>query len=142
MRGLGLVILLFTVGVSTRCQGSDTQTVKTPTATEWLLDAAGPTQRAAVKSVLLLICPQDGAKGTGFLLKNGLVITAARVVGRCGAAQMTGVTSMGVPVSSSKLVLDTGKDLAALKPSTPLTGGLQPAGNVEPGLGTAVSTWG
>jgi hypothetical protein len=136
------LVPLFIFAVSALGQGEGTEDARIPAATQWLLDAAGPTQRAAVKSVVLLVCPQDGAKGTGFLLKNGLVITAAHVVGTCNAAQISGSSSMGTPVHFSKLAMDTVKDLAALKPSMPLSGGLQLAGDAEPGLGTAVSTWG
>ncbi len=107
-----------------------------------MLDAAGPTQRSAIKSVLLLICQPDGAKGTGFLLKNGLVITAAHVVGTCSAAQVVGLTSMGRSVQFSRLAKDLGKDLAALKPSTAMAGELQLAPDAQPALETAVKTWG
>jgi hypothetical protein len=58
-----------------------------PVATQWTLDAAGVPQRAAIKSVALLYCPVTHMKGSGFLLKNGLVIpdlcTAFEGLKRC-----------------------------------------------------------
>jgi hypothetical protein len=74
-----------------------------------VLDAAGPTQCSAIKSVLLLICRPDAAKGTGFLLKNGLEITAAHVVGTCNAGQIEGTKSMGRSIRFSKLAKDAAK---------------------------------
>jgi S1-C subfamily serine protease len=142
MRRFLLTVTLFMLANGTLGQDKGPTDVKVPVATQWLLDAAGPTQRSAIKSVLLLICQPDGAKGTGFLLKNGLVITAAHVVGTCSAAQVVGLTSMGRSVQFSRLAKDLDKDLAALKPSTSMAGQLQLAPDGEPALETVVKTWG
>ncbi len=66
-----------------------------PTATQWTLDAAGPVQRTAIGSVFLMHCPNARTKGTGFLLKNGLVVTNAHVVAGCDAQQMVAMPSKG-----------------------------------------------
>ncbi len=42
-----------------------------PISTQWLIDAAGPTQRASINSVYMLVCPKADRKGTGFLITNG-----------------------------------------------------------------------
>src|SRR5260370_21813531 len=136
MRKFLPIVMLFMFATSALGQDKDSAVIKVPVATQWLLDAAGPTQRSAIKSVLLLICQPDGAKGTGFLLKNGLVITAAHVVGTCSAAQVVGLTSMGRSVQFSRLAKDLGKDLAALKPSTAMAGELQLAPDAQPALET------
>jgi hypothetical protein len=41
-----------------------------PAAVQWTIDAAGPVQRVAIKSVFLLYCPKTNMKGTGFLLSS------------------------------------------------------------------------
>src|SRR6266850_3648053 len=86
-----------------------------PTATQWTLDAAGPVQRAAIGSVFLMHCPNARTKGTGFLLKSGLVVTNAHVVAGCDAQQMVAMPSKGSVVHFSKIVTDGVRDLALLR---------------------------
>src|SRR5713226_9101373 len=113
-----------------------------PTATQWTLDAAGPVQRAAIGSVFLMHCPNARSKGTGFLLKNGLVVTNAHVVAGCNAQQMVAMSSTASVVRFSQMVTDEVVDLALLRPTAPLTGGLDLGPGQDPPVGTAVSTWG
>src|SRR5712692_7035158 len=91
-----LVVLAANAGVSMSEQKSEGGTI--PTATQWTLDAAGPTQRSAIRSVFLMYCPNSKMKGTGFLLKNGLVVTNEHVVAGCNAQQMLALSSMGSEV--------------------------------------------
>lgn len=50
-------------------QASQTTPNQIPVATQWLMDAAGPKQRGAIKSVHLLVCPNTNRKGTAFFNK-------------------------------------------------------------------------
>jgi S1-C subfamily serine protease len=119
-----------------------TVTTKLPVATQWTLDAAGPTQRAGVTAVMLLICPQTQMKGTGFLIENGLVVTNAHVIAGCSAEQMVAQTTLGTIVKFTRAVTDTNVDLALLKPSEAMSGGLQLSDSDALTVGTAVFTWG
>lgn len=116
--------------------------VSIPVATQWTLDAAGVPQRAAIKSVALLYCPVTHMKGSGFLLKNGLVITNNHVVDGCTVGQIVGVTSIGHHLNFRKLATDADVDLAALRPTEAIAGGLELGLDIDPELGSVVSTWG
>ncbi len=114
-----------------------------PPATRWTLDAVGPDQRLAVKSVVLLLCPRLGHKGTGFMIEGGWVVTTAHVVGRARPSEVVGVDVDGNHVAFRRIHLDARRDLAALRPARRLSGGLALAPDdvaLEPGM--AVSTWG
>ncbi len=118
------------------------QDTKLPVATQWTLDAAGPIQRNAVKSVLMLVCPRSSNKGTGFVLKSGLVVTANHVVAGCGVADIVAFDASGRQIHFQKVAGDQQRDLALLRPASPLGGGLELAPDNDPELGAAVSTWG
>jgi S1-C subfamily serine protease len=138
---VALTVLLSALGyASVAQQKQDVATI--PTATQWTLDAAGPVQRTAIRSVLLMHCANAMSKGTGFLLKNGLVVTNAHVVAGCDAQQMTAISSDGVVVHFSKMVTDGVIDLALLRPTDPLKGGLELGPEQDPLVGSEVSTWG
>jgi S1-C subfamily serine protease len=111
--------------------------------TQWLLDAAGETGRASVKSVYLIVCQKTLQKGTGFLLKSGQVITNEHVISGCQATDIFAVSSFGEKVLFSKLSTDTVRDFAVLFPQKKLDGGLalDSSGKDLP-VGTVVSTWG
>ena len=76
-----LLACILAFGIETLpCVGQRSEKPDTiPTAVQWTLDAAGPTQRAAVKSVVLLVCTKTNMKGTGFLLSDGLIVTNNRI---------------------------------------------------------------
>lgn len=116
---------------------------ESPPATRWTLDAVGADQRRAVNSVILLLCPKLGSKGTGFLVEGGLVVTTAHVVAGARPSEVIGIDVEGNHVVFRQVWLDARRDLAALRPARRLTGGLVLAGaaeELEPGM--AVSTWG
>ncbi len=113
-----------------------------PVAAQWTIGAATPVQRAAITSVFLLYCPKTSMKGTGFLLKNGLVVTNNHVVEGCTKDEM-----VADPLSNSfgftKMATDTNRDLALLHPAKHLDGGLDLAPtDQDPMLETEVDTWG
>ena len=113
-----------------------------PIATQWMLDAAGAVQRNSIKSLFLLVCPATQKKGTSFLLATGIVVSNAHVVQGCSERDLFAVTPLGKRVTFSKLVTDSNRDLAALRPTERLQGGLELGTDGSPFLGTAVSTWG
>jgi hypothetical protein len=113
-----------------------------PITTRWTLEAAGPVQQVEINSVVLLICPFAQMKGTGFLIDAGLIVTNNHVLNGCTAEQMQGITSQGSAITFTKSAVDKDVDLALLKPSHQLTGGLHLAAADKPKVGASVSTWG
>jgi len=114
-----------------------------PTAVQWTLDAAGPTQRAAIKSVVLLFCPNTSMKGTGFILSDGLVVTNNHVIDGCTAEELIGnPLDEQQSIRFSKMAVDKDVDLALLKPTKHVTGGLELGTDQDPRPGTEVTTWG
>jgi S1-C subfamily serine protease len=91
---------------------------------------------------MLLLCTTTKMKGSGFLIDDGLVVTNNHVVSGCTADQMVGLTSEGTVVQFLNVATDADVDLALLKPSKPMRGGLQLAAEDKPPVGTPVSTWG
>ncbi len=81
-------------------------------------------------------------KGSGFLIDKGLVVTNNHVIAGCSADQMRGLTSKGEPVTFSKSAVDEDVDLALLRPSKPLAGGLHLAAGKKPKVGSQMCTWG
>ena len=113
-----------------------------PVSTQWTLDAAGTTQRAAIKAVMLLVCPSTMMKGTGFYLKSGIVVTNDHVVKGCKADEVQGFSSTGARIQFNRLATDPDIDLAALHPLGALSDGLELGDDHNPEVGVAVSTWG
>jgi S1-C subfamily serine protease len=113
-----------------------------PISTQWLMDAAGPTQRSAIKSVFLLVCPKTDKKGTAFLLKSGTMVTDNHVVEGCDTADLWAISPMGAKIKFVKMITDENRDLALLRPANRLEGGFALASDLSPHVGTAVTTWG
>jgi hypothetical protein len=109
---------------------------------ESVLDAAGPKQRAAIQAIYLVYCQKDKNAGSGFLLSNGVIVTNQHVVGTCEASDLIVVSSSNKRVTMQNRIVDLDKDLALLKPSDKLNGGLELATDKDPQPGTTVSTWG
>ena len=115
---------------------------ETPVSTQWVLDAAGPTQRIAIKSVYLLVCPKTEKKGTAFLLKGGPMVTDNHVVDGCESGDLWALSSGGEKIFFSRLITDPSRDLALLVPAQRLHGQLELGADVSPSVGTGVTTWG
>jgi len=113
-----------------------------PISAQWTLDAAGPVQRSAITSVILLECPKNFSKGTSFVIKGGIVATASHVVEGCEAGNLRGTTSIGATVKFSKLIADPIRDVALLLPIEEVGKGLELASNRSLPLGKGVTTWG
>jgi hypothetical protein len=136
-----LVSTVFSPALAQGPQASSDEN-QVPISTKWLLDAAGPTQRASISSVYLLVCSRTSKKGTGFLITNGLMVTDNHVIEGCQSGEVTGTSSTGETVSFSKMVTDSTRDLALLKPSRHLTGGLTLGDDQSLKVGVSVTTWG
>lgn len=140
-----ILACVFSLGViAVTCMTQESEKPDTiPTAVQWTLDAAGPTQRAAIKSVVLLYCPKSGMKGTAFVLRDGLVVTNNHVVEGCRAEELIGnPLNQQQSIQFSKMATDKDVDLALLRPTKHLTGGLELGSDQDPRPGTSVTTWG
>ena len=113
-----------------------------PISTQWLLDSIGETSRSAINAVYLVVCPNTQNKGTGFVLKSGLLVTNWHVVEHCKAEDVVAISSKGKQHFFNRLIVDQHRDLALLEPSTPLHGGLSIRHRFDIGIGAQVSTWG
>jgi hypothetical protein len=107
-----------------------------------VLDAAGPKQRVAIKAVYLIVCEKDNSAGTGFLIKAGVIVTNEHVVGNCTKDDLVAISPTNGKIHFTRLATDKDRDLALLKPSEDLNGGLELARTNDPAPGTEVSTWG
>jgi hypothetical protein len=123
-------------------QGQQNQQKEIPITTQWTLNAAEASQRIEISSIVWLYCPTTKLKGTGFILKNGLVVTNDHVVDGCAADRIVGTTSTRVELKFRKLVTDPDVDLAALRPTDPIAGGLELGEDTDPKVGSRVTTWG
>lgn len=136
------------LGLSVACQCVDAQssqsTVETPVATQWVLDGAhSQVQRTAIKSVVMIICPKDSKKGTGFLLAHsGIIVTNAHVVGNCTAQELKITSSLGSSIVLSNAQPDKDRDLALLCPTNGLHEGLTLGPDAPAAIETEVETWG
>lgn len=113
-----------------------------PISTRWVLDAVGPVGKAAVRDVYLIVCPKTNQKGTGFLVDNGVLVSNEHVVRGCGAGELIGVSSYGTRIAFADVRTDVARDLAALKPAVPISGGLKLGSTENLDIGTVVRTWG
>jgi len=143
-----IATLLLLLGISApaadqKAKATESQSI--PIATQTLLDGVKSTEsKSAIKSVLMLYCPKDGMKGTGFVLSGGGIITTnSHVVGICGAEELVGISAVSAePVKFLKIEKDSNRDLALLCPSKPLPFSLELKGDENPPVETEVETWG
>jgi len=116
-----------------------------PISTQALLcGVKSPERKGVIKSVLMIQCPKDHAKGTGFVISGGHVITTnSHVVGSCRVEDLVGVSAVSdEPVKFSSMVRDTDRDLALLCTNKPLPFVLKLSGSERPQIETEVETWG
>jgi S1-C subfamily serine protease len=142
---LGAVALLLATH-SPAQNASTTAKQNIPIATQLLLENEhSPAQQRVIKSVLMIQCPKDNSKGTGFaLLGGGVITTNSHVVGSCTKEELRGISSLSEePVTFSSMVQDTNRDVALLCTTSPLaTKGLELNGDERPPIETEVVTWG
>ena len=116
-----------------------------PIATQALLDGVkSPESKGVIKSVLMIQCPKDNGKGTGFVLSvGGIVTTNSHVVGSCTAEQLVGISGVSTElVKFVSMEKDPNRDLALLCPTRPLPFNLTLNADENPPVGTEVETWG
>lgn len=136
MKRFAVVLLLLSA------EGLCQLAVPTSVDSRLVLDAAGMAQRSAIHSVFLVVCPNDNSAGTGFLLKQGVLVTNAHVVGSCDKTTLYAISPANKRFGFKEVHTDKNRDLAVLKPLEPLKGGLRISVSQDPVPGTLVSTWG
>jgi len=136
-----MLLCLFT-GALAFSQTSDETTTPIPVATQWLYDAVAPGAKGTVDSVVRILCKKTGVVGSGFVLESDYVITNRHVIQGCAAAEIEIVTSIAKVIPLTDLWSDENRDLAVIKPKTPMKGTFK----IEPSrrviVGTELSAWG
>ncbi len=117
---IALAVLLGMVATCHLALGQRPDDISISSAT--VLDAAGPEQRIAIRSVYLIACKTTDVVGTGFLLKVGVLVTNQHVVGTCPLEDIVAIAPDNTRVSFTTVVRDEDRDLALLRPSAKLTG--------------------
>ena len=113
-----------------------------PIATRMVLDAAGEVGRSAIKSVYMIYCPKTKAKGTGFLIRSGYIITNEHVIRGNSHNEIEAYSPYREAISFSSMIVNAEKDIAILKPTKELEGGLEFYSNDNLLVGESLSTWG
>lgn len=100
--------------------------------------------KGVIKSVVMIVCPKDQKKGTGFVIEGGrIVVTNAHVVESCGAKELITRSSVTTdPVQFTNVERDSTRDLVILCASKPLPFSLKLNGSDSPPVETDVETWG
>ena len=75
-------------------------------------------------------------------MKDGPLVTDNHVIEGCAAADLWALSPMGEKILFAKSVSDSKRDLALLRPTKPLEGGLELSSNQSTRLATKVTTWG
>lgn len=121
----------------------DSSMAQIPRSAPLQTDSAGKTAEAAQQGVTRVICRPTSFGGTGFLHKSGVVITAAHVVAGCTPSDVVIVTASGRQIGVASASADDVKDIAILRPTSPVPGNALTIAPVsQPRLGTQVTTWG
>jgi hypothetical protein len=126
-------------------QASAQQTQAVPTSTQALLNGVKSSlSKDVIKSVLMIVCPKDHKKGTGFVITGGrIIVTNAHVIENCGATELTARSSVTTdPVQFTNVERDNNRDLVILCASKPLPFSLRLNGDDSPAVETDVETWG
>jgi S1-C subfamily serine protease len=143
---IATLLLLVTASVlATGQKAKPTESQSIPIATQTLLDGVkNPASKGVIRSVLMIQCPKDKGKGTGFVLSSGGIITTnSHVVGSCNAEDLVAISSVSTePVKFASMEKDPNRDLALLCATKPLPPGLELKGDENPPVETEVETWG
>ncbi len=113
-----------------------------PISTKELLDSVGSEGKKAVSSVFKIICKDTNSKGTGFLIKEGVILTNEHVVRGSNKQNIIAVSSLNKEIKFDKIILDTVRDLAVLFPQEEMEGGLEILEDLDIEPGVMVCTWG
>jgi hypothetical protein len=144
-----IATLLLLAGISASAadqKAKVTEGQNLPISTQTLLNGVkNPESKGVIKSVLMLQCPKDGIKGTGFVLSGGGIITTnSHVVGSCNADELVGISAVSTDSVkfAGNIEKDPNRDLALLCTTKPLPFGLELKGDENPAVDTEVETWG
>ncbi len=144
-------VLLITLGLQALWSASAQSAAATPenqnlpVSTQTLLNGVTRKEsKGVIKAVLMIVCPKDQKKGTGFVLPGGnLITTNAHVVGSCSAQELVGHSAVrNEPIRFTAMQTDENRDLALLCTSQPLPFSLELNGDTNPLVETEVETWG
>jgi S1-C subfamily serine protease len=116
-----------------------------PVSTQTLLKGVKSTEsKSVIKSVLMIVCPKDLKKGTGFVLSEGnVIVTNSHVLASCTARELVGHSAVtSEPIEFTAMQTDNNRDLAILCASKPLPFTLQLSGGGNPPVESEVETWG
>jgi S1-C subfamily serine protease len=141
----GCFFLLFLIACPlTFAQESNGSPLATPDPvdTQLTIQSSPAVQQQIVRSVLYLKCGKTNMKGTAFLLSTGVIVSAAHIACGCGDRDIMGTTTSGQSVTFSTVVRDEDRDLMAMVPTPPLTGGLELASASLIPISHQVNTWG
>jgi S1-C subfamily serine protease len=149
MRCVVYCLVVTVLGLVTWCTSIQTRAEPVPASAQVPLgspvetDSTGKAAGAAQKGVTRVICRPTSFGGTGFLHKSGVVITAAHVVADCAQGDLIILAASGQQTGVASVSADDVKDLAILRPTSPLSGTPLPIASISaPRLGTQVTTWG
>lgn len=83
-------------------------------ATQWTLDAASAISGSVIFSVVMVVVPSTGRKGTGWLVSDRHIITNEHVIKGETAGSIVIQFSDGMQISANDLVSDPFVDIAVL----------------------------
>ena len=132
-----LAIVLLTLPLLVNCSNDD-ETIS-PLTTQ----TADKTSEFAITSVLRVLDPNGISIGTGFVHKEGIVITAEHVVSSYEADGIVLMLSTGEEVKVTSIIKDSIRDLAILYPANELnvpTATISQATTLK--IGDQVAIWG
>ena len=113
-----------------------------PTSTEWTRQAASTNGKVVIDAVYMVLSTRTRQKGTGFVIKNGAVVTNEHVARGSGAPDIVAISAYNERIDFVEVRTDPLRDLALLVPRRKLDGGLPIDTQVTPEVGTQVITWG
>ena len=143
MKSFAWVALLISGLQVPRLPAQENQTV--PVSTQTLLSGVARAEsKNVIKSVLMIVCPKDSKKGTGFVLSGGNIITTnAHVVGSCSPQELFGRSAItNEPIRFTAMQTDANRDVAILCASKALPFSLELSGDETPPVETDIETWG
>jgi hypothetical protein len=112
-----------------------------PISTGWLLDASDFHNKEVITTVYLIYCPKTKSKGTGFLLRNGIIVTNWHVIKDCSANEVLALSSLNKQIEFASVKFDANRDIALLFSKERIHGGLEIDNSIIK-TETKVITWG
>lgn len=100
--------------------------------------------KGVIKSVLMIQCPKDEIKGSGFAMNKGrVIITNSHVLGTCTPAELVGISPVVErPIRFLSFERDNTRDVAALCPVEQLAFSMKLDVDKNARIDSEVETWG